>query len=148
MQPHPQYLMSGAAPADGSRREAARFLTRFSDDQLAIVWRFGGFGDGPGDRQARPYPGRHEMARHLRFLPGSWREALRRAVLAAGDRPELAALRALLSAVLAVRFRPSSLPAPAPRALAPQAGHGALAPVRGSPLAARLPVSIPGAPPP
>jgi len=145
VQPHPQYLVSGAAPADGSRREAARFLARFSDDQLAIVWRFGGFGDDPEDRQTRPYPGRHEMARHLRFLPGSWREALRRAVLAAGDRPELAALRALLSAV---RVRPASLPAPAPRALAPQAGHGALAPVRGSPLAARLPVSIPGAPPP
>ena len=68
-----------------------RFLSRFSDDQLGILWRFSGLGELTGDPEA-PYPGRRELAKFLQPIPGSWRDILRRAVRTAVNRRELAAL--------------------------------------------------------
>lgn len=116
--PDPDYLLRGAARTDGAHGEFTRFLSRFSDDQLGIIWKFSGLGELTGDPQA-PYPGRTVMARFIQPIPGSWRDILRRAVRTMGNRPELAALRALL---LSLVNRPAgiALPAPAPLALSPQ----------------------------
>lgn len=138
----PQFATRGAAPTiEGPSCEHARFLARFSDDQLAIVWKW-------GTSTEAPFPGRREMARFLQPIPGSWRDILRRAVRTMPTRPELAALRALLSAVLSGHVPPVSHPAPAPRALSPQERCHRFTPVRGSPERAlhMCPV-MPGAPP-
>jgi hypothetical protein len=115
----------GAAPTYVLTREGVSavtpefgFLSRFSDDQLGILWKWGGLGELTGD-PAAPYPGRVVMARFIQPIPGSWRDILRRAVRTMGNRPELAALRSLLLSLLS---RPAgiALPAPAPLALSPQ----------------------------
>ncbi|MFF3617557.1 hypothetical protein [Streptomyces sp. NPDC002580] len=140
-QVHPHFATIGAAPTiEGPSREHARFLGRFTDEQLAIVWKFGGF--------AGPFPGRSVMAKFLQPIPGSWRDVLRRAVRTMANRPELAALRALLSAVLREFAAPVPHPVPAPRALSPQERCHRCTPVRGSPERAlhMCPV-MPGAPP-
>lgn len=95
-----------------------RFLSRFSDDQLSIVWKFSGLGELTGDPEA-PYPGRRAMAKFLVPIRGSWRDILRRAVRTAGNRRDLAALATLLR-TLTVRPVGIPLPAPAPRSLSPQ----------------------------
>jgi hypothetical protein len=104
------------------------FLSRYSDDQLGILWKFSGLGELTGDPEA-PYPGRREMVKFLQPIPGSWRDILRRAVRTAGNRPELAALVALL---LSLVIRPAGvpLPAPTPRALSPQRRCHRLTPAR------------------
>jgi hypothetical protein len=103
-------------------------LSRFSDEQLSVVWRFSGLGELTGD-PAAPYPGRREMAKFLQPIPGSWRDILRRAVRTLANRPEHAALRALLRA-LVIRPAGIPLPAPAPRALSPQRRCHRLTPAR------------------
>ncbi|MER5549496.1 hypothetical protein ABT072_45640 [Streptomyces sp. NPDC002589] len=94
-----------------------RFLSRFTDEQLGIVWRFSGLGELTGDPEA-PYPGRQAMAKFLVPIPGSWRDVLRRAVRTKGNRPSLASLAALLRTLrhraLTVRPAGVSLPALAP----------------------------------
>ncbi|MFF4963241.1 hypothetical protein ACFY2Z_40975 [Streptomyces sp. NPDC001222] len=95
-----------------------RFLSRYSDDQLGIIWRFSGLGEMTGDPEA-PFPGRREMAKFLQPIPGSWRDVLRRAVRTAGNRRDLAALVALLR-TLTLRPVGIALPLPAPLALSPQ----------------------------
>lgn len=95
-----------------------RFLSRFSDEQLGIVWKFSGLGELTGDPEA-PYPGRREMAKFLVPIRGSWRDILRRAVRTAGNRRDLAALAALLR-TLTLRPAGIPLPLPAPLAMSPQ----------------------------
>lgn len=149
MRVDPHFTVRGAAPTfEPYRGEFTRFIERFSDDQLAIVWKFGGLGWDPETQQYAPFPGRHVMVKFVRPIPGSWRDILRRAVRTMGNRPELAALRKLLSDVLAADVPPVLHPAPAPRALSPQERCHRFTPVRGSPATAlhMCPV-MPGAPP-
>jgi hypothetical protein len=93
----------------------ARFLSRFSDDQLSVVWRFSGLGPDP----EAPFPGRQEMAKFLVPIPGSWRDIIRRAVRTACNRRDWAALAVLLR-TLTLRPAGIALPLPAPLALPPQ----------------------------
>ena len=85
-----------------------RFLSRFSDEQFGIVWKFSGLGELTGDPEA-PYPGRREMAKFLVPIRGSWRDILRRAVRTAGNRRDLAALVDLLRTLT---VRPVGIPLP------------------------------------
>ena len=91
-----------------------RFLSRFTDEQLGIVWRFSGLGEVAGDPEA-PYPGRQAMAKFLQPIPGSWRDVLRRAVRTKGNRPSVASLAALLRTLRhrALTVRPAGFPLPA-----------------------------------
>lgn len=145
----PHFTTRGAAPTfEPFRGEFTRFVERFSDDQLAIVWKFSGLGFDPETQQVSPYPGREVMVKFVRPIPGSWRDILRRAVRTMGNRPELAALRALLSAVLSGDMPPVLHPVPAPRALSPQERCHRFTPVRGSPVTAlHMCTVMPGAPP-
>ncbi|MFG2858582.1 hypothetical protein ACGFZ9_50035 [Streptomyces mirabilis] len=110
----------GAAPTIVIDSGALRFLSRFSDEQLSVVWRFSGLGELTGDPEA-PYPGRRVMAKFVQPIEGSWRDILRRAVRTAGNRRDLAALASLLR-TLTVRPVGTPLPAPAPLDLSPQWG--------------------------
>jgi hypothetical protein len=130
------------------RHEFTRFVEQCSDDQLAIVWKFSGLGWDPETQEIRPYPGSDMFVKFLRPIPGSWRDILRRAVRTMGNRPDLAALRALLSAVLSGYVPPVPHPVPAPRALSPQERCHRFTPVRGSPVTTlHMCVVMPGAPP-
>lgn len=149
----PDFVMRGAAPTlEPFRGEFTRFVERFSEDQLAIVWKFSGVGFDPETQQCAPYPGRETFVKFLRPIPGSWRDILRRAVRTMRNRPDLAALRALLSDVLAEEhdadMPPVLYPVPAPSAVSPQDLCHRFTPVRGSPATAlhMCPV-MPGAPP-
>lgn len=115
-----------------------------TDEHARIIWRWGGFGDDdsfPGARVAlaRMLRGvtpaaRRQLAQHFASL------AVRRGPLAA-----LALLRLVLplAPVPAVRHSRTEC-----RRMLPQAGHGAIAPVRGSPeRALRMCPVMPGAPP-
>jgi hypothetical protein len=136
-----QWEQIGAVATFGVRRGFTRFMDRFSDDELAIVWKFGTSTDAP-------FPGRRQMARFMQPIPGSWRDILRRAVRALSDRSEHAALRALLVDVLAGHVPPVPRPAPAPRALSPQDRCHRFTPVRGSPeTTPHMRPVMPGAPP-
>lgn len=101
------------------RHEFTRFASRFSDEELETVWRFGGFGFDPQTGESTPYPGRQTVARFLEPIPNSWRDILRRAVRTKGTRPNLAALLAMLR-TLTMRPVGIPLPAPAPLNLSPQ----------------------------
>jgi len=134
------------------RGEFTRFMERFSDDQLAIVWKFSGFGFDPETQEVAPYPGREVMVKFVRPIPGSWRDILRRAVRTMPNRRDLAALRALLSSTLrrgeSGDVWPAPNAAPTPVVLTDQCHRVATAPVRGSPtFAAHVCPVIPGAPP-
>lgn len=128
----PQQASTGAACVDGRRHEFTRFMERFSDDQLAIVWKFSGLGYDPETQQLAPYPGREVMVKFVQPIPGSWRDILRRAVRTMGNRRDLAALRALLRQIVSGYVPPVPHPAPAPRALSPQQRCHRFTPVRAS----------------
>jgi hypothetical protein len=149
MRVDPQFTVRGAAPTVAPfRGEFTRFVERFSDDQLAIVWKFSGIGFDPETQQVAPYPGRETFVKFLRPIPGSWRDILRRAVRTMGNRPELSALRALLSVLLSGYVPPVAHPAPSPRALSPQERCHRFTPVRGSPvMTLHMRPVMPGAPP-
>lgn len=119
-------------------------LLDMPEEHARIVWKWGGFGD------EHDFPGaRVALARMLRGVtPAARRQLARHFASLAVRRGPLAAL-ALLRLVLPL--------APVPdvrhsrtecRRMLPQAGHGAIAPVRGSPERAlhMCPV-MPGAPP-
>lgn len=126
----PQRACVGAARTDGPRREFAQFMGRFSDEQLAIVWKFSGLGFDPETRQVTPYPGREIMVKFVQPIPGSWRDILRRAVCSMGNRRDLLALLALLRQVVTGYVPPVPHSAPAPRTLTPQRRCHRLTPAR------------------
>jgi hypothetical protein len=136
-----QWAQRGSVATLGVSRDYPQFMDRFSDEQLAIVWKW-------GTSTEAPFPGRRQMAKFLYPIPGSWRDILRRAVRTMPNRPHLAALRALLTSVLSGHVPPVPHPAPAPRALSPQERCHRFTPVRGSPERTlhMCPV-MPGAPP-
>ncbi|MFF4709776.1 hypothetical protein [Streptomyces sp. NPDC001297] len=125
-----QYATQGAAPTFPVRHEFTRFMERFSDDQLAIVWKFSGLGYDPETQQVAPYPGRHVMVKFVQPIPGSWRDILRRAVRTMGNRRDLLALLALLRQVVTAYVPPVPNPAPTPRVLSPQRRCHRIAPAR------------------
>ncbi|WP_406164388.1 hypothetical protein [Streptomyces canus] len=126
----PQYAMSGAARTDGPHREVTRLLEKFSDDQLAIVWKFSGFGFDPETQEIAPFPGREVMVKFVRPIPGSWRDILRRAVRAMPHRRDLLSLLSLLRKVVTGYVPPVPHSTPAPRVLTPQRRFHRLAPAR------------------
>ncbi len=117
----PHFTVRGAAPTvEPFRGEFTRFIERFSDDQLAIVWKFSGLGFDPETQEVAPYPGRETFVKFIRPIPGSWRDILRRAVRTARNRRDWAALASLLRTLT---VRPVGIPLPAPAAtldLSPQ----------------------------
>lgn len=127
------FTVRGAAGTDAPYPgEFTRFVERFSEDQLAIVWRFSGLGFDPETQRYAEYPGRETFVKFVRPIPGSWRDILRRAVRTMGNRRDLAALRALLRQIISGYVPPVPRPAPAPRALSPQQRCHRFTPVRAS----------------
>lgn len=125
-----------------------------SDDEFAMIARMSGMDVIP----------ERTLAGHLalvEWISQPWRDSgrwrpdrarmvrdLMRMVRSLSGRAAVVALLALLLRVTERPAPPSQVHGRTVRRLKSQAGHGALAPVRGSPLAAGFPLSIPGAPPP
>lgn len=126
----PHYAMSGAARTDVPPRQFTRFLEKFSDDQLAIVWKFSGFGFDPETQQVAPYPGREVMVKFVQPIPGSWRDILRRAVRTMPHRRDLLALLSLLRKVVTGYVPPVPHSVPAPTILSPQRRCHGITPAR------------------
>ncbi|GHI39697.1 hypothetical protein [Streptomyces violascens] len=126
----PQRATVGAARTDGPPSELVRFMERFSDAQLAILWKWSGLGFDPATQEAAPYPGREVMVKFIEPIPGSWRDILRRAVRNMGNRRDLLALLSLLRQIVTGYVPPVPHSAPAPRVLTPQRGCHRIAPAR------------------
>ncbi|WP_371584547.1 hypothetical protein [Streptomyces sp. NBC_01314] len=123
-----------------------------SDDEFASMASMSGMGVIP----------ERTLAGHLalvEWISQPWRESgqwrpdrarmVRDLMRMVRDLPGRSAVVALLALALRMTERPappSQVRGRTVRRLQSQAGHGALAPVRGSPLAAGFPLSIPGAP--
>lgn len=124
------------------------FLSRWDEmtlEEVRTLWFYGGYGtrdDFPGIAAA--------LFRMVRGVTRRARRSLAEHFASLAVRRGVRAALALLAVVLRVTERPavpSRMSGRTVRRLLPQAGHGALAPVRGSPPHLRMCPVMPGAPP-